>query len=116
MMPMYYKTEMMFPSRVIPKLRDLRGKEWQRLVDRISILSEMHPDRLAFSLMIIRLNGCLKCDADSYRAMRGCELCARRTIRRSKETDKDLMRQFVLAQKDVLAYLESQDMALKKAA
>jgi len=113
---MYYETEMIFPPRVISKLRDLRGKEWQKLVDRVSTLPEMHADKLAFMLMMIRLNGCLKCDADSYRAMRGCELCARQTIRRFKGLDKDLLKQFELAQKDVLEYLESREMALKKAA
>jgi hypothetical protein len=115
-MSMYYKTEMMFPPRAISKLRDLRGKEWQRLVDRVLALPEMHPDKLAFMLTMIRLDGCLSCDADSYRAMRGCELCARQTIRRFKGMDEELMEQFEQAQKDVLEYLESQDMALKKAA
>ncbi len=113
---MYYETEMIFPPRVIPKLRDLRGKEWQKLVDRVSTLPEMHPDKLAFMLMMIRLDGCLRCDADSYRAMRGCELCARQAVRRFKGSDKDLLKQFESAQKDVLEYLESKEMALKKAA
>ncbi len=113
---MYYRTEMLFPPRVIPKLKDLRGKEWQKLVDRVSALPEMHLNKLAFMLMMIRLNGCLKCAADSYRALRGCELCARRTIRRFEGSDQDLIKQFEPARKDVLKYLESKDMALKKAA
>lgn len=115
-MAMYYETEMLFPPRVIPKLRDLRGKEWQKLVDRVSALPEMHPDKLAFMLMMIRIDGCLRCDADSYRAMRGCELCARQTLRRFKGSDNDLLKQFEAARQDVLAYLESGDMGLKKAA
>jgi len=113
---MYYRTEMMFPPRVIPKLRDLRGKEWQKLVDKVSALPEMHPDKLAFMLMMIRLDGCLRCDADSYRAMRGCGLCARQTIRRLKELDEDLLERFREAQTDVLEFLETKDMALKRAA
>lgn len=116
MMSMYYKTEMLFPPRVIPKLRDLRGKAWQKLIDRISTLPEMHPDKLALMLMMIQLDGCLNCDADSYRAMRGCELCARQIIRRFKGTDKELLGLFKQAQKEVGAYLESRDMGLKKAA
>ena len=115
-MSMYYKTEMMFPSRAISRLRDLRDKESQRLVDRVSVLPEMHPDRLSFMLMMIRLDGCLSCDADSYRAMRGCDLCAPQIIKRFKETDEELIRQFEQARQDVLSYLESQDMALKKVA
>ena len=113
---MYHKTEMMFPPRVVPTLRDLRGEGWQKLVDKISALPEMHPDKLAFMLMMIRLDGCLRCDADSYRAMRGCRLCARQIVRRFKGADEDLIKQFDLARKDVLDFLESQDMALEMAA
>ncbi len=113
---MYYKTEMLFPPQAIPKLRDWRGEEWRRLVDRVAALPEMHPDKLAFMLMMTRLDGCLKCDADSYRALRGCDLCARQTIRRFKGTDQDLLKQFELAQREVVEYLASKDLALKKAA
>lgn len=113
---MYHKTEMMFPPRVVPTLRDLRGEGWQKLVDKISALPEMHPDKLAFMLMMIRLDGCLRCDADSYRAMRGCGLCARQILRRFKGSDEDLIKQFDLARQDVLDFLESQDMALEMAA
>jgi len=113
---MYYETEMMFPPRTVSSLRDLRGKEWQKLVDRVSALPEMHPDTLAFMLMMVRLDGCLKCAADSYRALRGCELCARQTVDRFKGSDRDLIKQFELARKEVLEYLESKDMVLKKAA
>lgn len=114
---MYYnKTEMMFPPQAISGLRDLRGKGWQKLVDRVSALPEMHPDKLAFMLMMVRLDGCLKCASDSYRALRGCELCARQTVGRFKGSDGDLFKQFELAREDVLKYLESKDMVLKKAA
>jgi hypothetical protein len=113
---MYYKTEMIFPPQAIPSLRDLRGKKWQKLADRVSALPEMHPDRLALMLMVIRLDGCLRCAADSYRALRGCDLCARQTIERFKGSDRDLLKQFEAARKDVMEYLESKDMVLRKAA
>ena len=116
MKPMYYKTEMMFPPRVIPRLRDLRGREWQKLVDKVSALPEMHQDKLAFMLMMIQLDGCLKCDADSYRAMRGCDLCARQTVRRFAGTDEDLVKLFERARKDVVAFLGSKAVALRRAA
>ena len=113
---MYYRTEMMFPPRAIPKLRDLRGKEWQKLVDKVSTSPDMHPGKLAFMLMMIRLDSCLRCDADSYRAMRGCDLCARQMVRRFKGTDEGLLEMFERARKDVLEFLESRDVMLKRAA
>jgi len=116
MMSAYYKTEMLFPSRVINRLKDLRGQEWHKLVDKASALPEMHPGKLAFMLMMIRLNRCLKCDADSYRAMRGCELCSRQAIKRFKGTEQELLNQFKQARKDVLEYLEKQGIGLKRVA
>ncbi|MBK9095465.1 MAG: hypothetical protein IPM84_22465 [Anaerolineae bacterium] len=42
------KAEIIFPPKLIPHLRDLRGDEWRVLVDRVTPLSEMDPDSLAF--------------------------------------------------------------------
>ena len=46
--------EMIFPARVIPTLRNLRGQDWQQLVQQVMDLPEDAPDALAFSLMMIR--------------------------------------------------------------
>jgi hypothetical protein len=99
-------TEMLFPARVIPSLKHLRGAAWRRLVEQVSKQEEGERDTLAFGLMMIRLDGCLTCHADSYRAMRGCTACAQQTIARFKEPDEALIRLFKQARKDVDAYLE----------
>ena len=89
---MYPDSEILFPARCIPELRNLRpGVPWRELVDRITKLSESHEDVLSFSLMMIRLNNCLTCDLDSYRASLGCGQCARRTIQGYKGNDKELL-------------------------
>ncbi len=98
-------TEMLFPSRVIPALRDLRGKTWRELVDRMCEEEEGSADNLAFCLMMIRLDGCLTCHSDSYRALRGCTLCAQQAVARFKGSDADLLRQFKQARTDVVQYL-----------
>ncbi|MFZ5918118.1 MAG: hypothetical protein ACOYZ7_14340 [Chloroflexota bacterium] len=116
MTSMYFKTEMLFPSQAISRLRDLRGKEWQKLIDRVAALPEVHPDKLAFMLLMVHLDGCLDCDADSYRAMRGCELCAQQTIRRFKGADQELLKRFELAKREVLEFLEKQHLGLPKVA
>jgi hypothetical protein len=54
---MYAENELLFPSHVIPKLRDSRGEAWGELVDRVARLPEDHPEALAFSLMMIQLDG-----------------------------------------------------------
>jgi len=102
---MYPKAELLFPPRLIPSLRDLRGPEWAALVERVTRLPETEPDSLAFSLMMIRLNGCLPCETDSYRAMRGCVMCTLQTLRRFKEPDETLLRLYEEARRDMRRHL-----------
>ena len=105
---MYADNELLFPTHVIPALRHARGDRWRALVDEITPLPEDHPKKLAFSLMMIRLDGCLSCETDSYRAMRGCKACARQMLRRHKGADDELFRIFEEALEDVGAFLSGQ--------
>ncbi len=93
--------EMLFPDRVIPSLRNLRGQEWQQLVDHVLSQEAGSLDHQAFALMMIRLDGCLTCHADSYRAMRGCTLCAQQSIARFKGSDADLVAAYEKAREDM---------------
>jgi hypothetical protein len=104
---MHAGSELLFPPYAIAPLRDLRGPEWQALVKRVAALPETHPESLAFSMMMMRLDGCLTCETDSYKAMRGCVQCALQTIRRFKDSDADLTKLYNQAQVDVNSYLET---------
>ena len=99
-------TEMLFPTRVIPTLKNLRGRAWQDLVATVAARPDGDEATLAFGLMMIRLNGCLSCHADSYRAMRGCTACAQQAIGRYKDTDEGLVMLYHKAIKEVRLYLE----------
>jgi len=101
---MYTKNELMFPHYVIPSLRDLRGPDWQNLVDSVLAVPESDEQSLAFMLMMVRLNGCMACETDSYRAMRGCSACAIQTLRRYKGSDRELLRAYQQALDDVRKY------------
>jgi len=105
---MYTRNELMFPPNVIPHLREQRGPDWQKLVDRVLTLEDDHPEVLAFVLMMIRLDGCMECETDSYRAMRGCSNCAIQTLRRTKITDRELLKQYKAALKDVEGFMLTQ--------
>ena len=98
--------EMLFPARVIPSLRDLRGHDWKTFVDRVSTQPESDPDVLAFSLMMIRLNSCMTCNSDSYRALRGCAQCAQHIVSKFKGTDKELIERWQVARSEIVAYLK----------
>jgi hypothetical protein len=102
---MYTKNELMFPHHVIPMLRNLRGPEWRSLVDRVLAVPENDEQSLAFVLMMVRLNGCMACETDSYRAMRGCDACAIQTLRRYKGPDRELLRAYQQALEDVHRHL-----------
>ena len=103
---MYVETEILFPPRIVPQLRDAAGHEFRKLVDHVAALPDGDPESLAFTLMMVRLNGCLECETDSFRAMRGCALCALQTLRRFRTNEKELIRLYKAALKDVTAYVE----------
>ncbi len=98
---------MLFPPRAIKALRGLRGERWQRLVDHLLALPEGDPDVLAFTLLMIRLNGCLTCHAHNYRALRGCTLCARHAVSRFKGSDDDLVAQWTVARNEIVHWQET---------
>ncbi len=102
---MYTKNQLMFPHQVIPLLRELRGPEWQALVDGVMAVPESDEQSLAFVLMMVRLNGCMACETDSYRAMRGCDACAIQTLRRYKGSDRELLRAYQVALEDVRRFI-----------
>ena len=99
-------TEILFPMRVAPYLRDLRGRTWHKLVDGVTHEPDASLDQLAFSLLLVRLSGCLTCHTDSYRAMRGCTICATQVVKRFKGEDEELLALFRQAREDVNRFLK----------
>lgn len=104
---MYANNQLLFPHSIIPLVRTARGPEWAALVDHVQTLPEGHEDSLAFVLLMVRLNGCLICETDSYRAMRGCDACAIQTLRRFKGSDAELLGHYRQALDDVRGHLVS---------
>jgi hypothetical protein len=99
-------TELFFPIRVIPNLTGLRGKEWEELIQHLSSDEVTEAEQIAFTDLVVHLAGCAGCDADSFRAMRGCTQCARLVIRRFKGTDQDLLDQYHTCQAEVNDFLQ----------
>lgn len=95
------KAELLFPAHLISSLRNLRGEEWRKLVDRVAALPETHPDSLAFVWMMIELDGCLRCNSNNYKFLRGCFLCATQTVQSFKGSDSDLLDLYNRAKKEL---------------
>jgi hypothetical protein len=97
------ETALLFPDRIIPELADLRSAPWRALIQRLTEASQV--EQAAFVLMMVRLNACVSCNADSYRAMQGCLACSRQTLKRFRGTDEELLDLFEAACKEVEAHL-----------
>ncbi len=91
---MYAENEILFPHYAIPSLRDERGPKWMNFIDSLSQKNETSAEVIALMTTMIELNGCLACETDSYRAMRGCGTCARQTLRRFKGSDEELIKMY----------------------
>lgn len=110
MKTVYFRSELLFPHECVADLIDIRDGEWQKLVVRVASLPDTHEDSLAFSLMMIRLCGCLRCNPGSYKASLGCSDCARRVIGMLKQSDVKLIERFRQAKEDVQRYLAGETM------
>jgi hypothetical protein len=103
---LHAKAELLFPAHLISSLRDLRGPEWQALVDRVAALPETHPDSLAFVLMMVELDGCLKCNSNNYKFLRGCFLCATQTVQSFKGSDQELLDMYTCSKQELSLHLQ----------
>ena len=110
---MYADNEILFPPYAIPRIKQARGEQWAELVEKVEGLPEDHPENLALSLLMIRLDGCMNCETDSYRAMRGCVPCALQTLRRFKGSDQELIDRYHAALKDVIEYGATEQAAIQ---
>ncbi len=91
---MYTNNEILFPHDAIPALRQARGEKWMQLIDSLSQKKETSVEVLALMWVMIELDGCLSCETDSYRAMRGCTTCAQQTLRRFTGSDEELLQKY----------------------
>ncbi len=103
-------TDMLFPLRIVPSLGDLRGDEWQKLVQRISEDKVDNSEKIAFTYLMVKMAGCANCNADSFRAMRGCTQCSRQIIKRFKGSDQDLLKSYHECHTEVKNYLQKRDL------
>jgi hypothetical protein len=99
-------TELLFPARVIPSLGNMRTEIWRAFIAKVGGVDSSLLEQQAFVLMMVRLGGCVGCNADSFRAMRGCTACARQTVKRFKGGDQELVELFNQSFREMEAYLE----------
>lgn len=103
------RIEFLFSHAVVSALKELRGPKWRDLVTKVAPLDATHPDALAFALTMVRLNGCVSCDAKRYRERGGCGHCTRFVLTTlNKESEADLLMRYRTAQKEVAKNFKTQ--------
>ncbi len=102
-------TDLLFPLRVVPQLRSLRGTEWAKLIDEIQSEKASLAEQAAFVLLMVKLSGCNTCNADSFRAMRGCTACSRQVVRRYRGGDSELVEQYRALVVEVQHFISAQE-------
>jgi hypothetical protein len=99
-------TDLLFPPRILPALRDLRGAQWQELVTNIIAAGPDSLEQTAIVLMMARMASCASCNSDSYRAMNGCTICAKQSLKRFRENDQTLTEIFEKTRVEIENYLQ----------
>jgi hypothetical protein len=100
-------TDLLFPARTLPALRDLRGSPWRDLLTSVLAAGPDSCEQMAMILLMARLNNCATCNADSYRAMNGCTACSKQSLKRLRETDDVLINVFLADKMEIEQYLQS---------
>ena len=100
-------TYLIFPPKAIQALKDERGESWHQVALLAATASPDHLDRLSFILMMARLNNCVTCNSDSYRAIIGCTACSKQTLKRFRGSDMDLLSIFEASRIEVTSCLKN---------
>jgi len=95
---MAYTHESFFPGFGVEPLQYARGRLWAELVEHVVSLPSLHPDVMAFTLMIRRLQYDLGLDTHA-----DCAICAARAASRFEGSDDDLMGLYMGALSEVNA-------------
>jgi hypothetical protein len=100
------ETDLLFPPRTLPSLRDLRGDPWRHLVTTVIEAGPDSLEQMAFVLTMARMNSCTTCNADSFRAMTGCTTCTKQSLKRFHDTDDALVVIYQAARNEIGQYLQ----------
>jgi hypothetical protein len=106
-------TELLFPLRLIPDLRELRGEKWRDLIDHLVSEQASVEEELGFALLMVELCSCTSCNSYSFRAIRGCTTCATSTIQRYRGSDEELIKRYTEKRNEMAAYLSSRKVERK---
>ena len=100
-------TELIFPLRILPELRSFRGEKWQRIIDEALEKDAGIIEKVAITMVMVGIAGCLTCSPDSFRAIKGCTKCAKRALQKSKFSENELVKAYKDAKEKAKVYIEN---------
>ena len=106
-------TELLFPLRLIPELRELRGEKWRDLINHLLSENASVEEELGFALLMVELCSCTSCNSYSFRAIRGCTTCATSTIQRYRGSDDELINRCKEKTEEMRLYLSTKTVERK---
>jgi hypothetical protein len=103
------ETEILFPAYLIPELREVRGEKWKHFIDSFSDSPDKTGLESGLVLFLVKQGGCIGCNADSFRAMRGCKQCSQQTTKRFKGSDQSIIDQVISAKMEIENWLKKKE-------
>jgi hypothetical protein len=98
-------TDLLFPPRILPALADLLDTAWEELINCVIVAGPGSLEQVAFILMMARMNNCVTCNSNSYRAINGCTICTKQSLKHFSDTDETLNEMFHTTREEVKQYL-----------
>jgi len=106
--------DFIFPSWVIKELTNQKGEQWQELVEQVLVKDQDSLEHLAFVYLMAKLNNCQTCNADSFRALKGCKECSLQTLRRTDFSDNKLIKEFEKSKTQIQEFISVPEESEKK--
>jgi hypothetical protein len=98
--------KLLFPLEILPELINERSVDWQRFLAEFSSKRESLIPSTAMIVLLSRMIGCTGCEADSFRALRGCVPCAKQALKRNRESDTAIVALFRDTEKEIKRFIK----------
>ncbi len=102
--------QLLFPLEILPEIKDIRTKTWKGFLENYQQGENTLVTTVALVITLTRLVGCATCEADSFRAMRGCVACAKQSLKRNKDSDDTIIDSFHQCERQVVQFLKVNDL------
>jgi hypothetical protein len=99
--------KLLFPLEILPELLNERSAAWQRFLAEFLANGESLVPKTAMIVLLSRMIGCAGCEADSFRALRGCLPCAKQALKRNRENDTAIIALYRVTENEIKRYIKA---------